>query len=191
VREVCCNILPLIAERWSARALSDRPIASEDLRAVCEAARWAPSCYNDQPWLFMAATTPDDLATFRSFLASKNQRWANRAPVLLLILARTRFRHNGSPNRWAFFDAGTAWGYLSLEAWRRGIVAHAMAGFDAEKARKELALPAEVEPLAMVALGYLDDPGILSEEFRAVEKPGERRPLDEVLVRPDHFSREQ
>ncbi len=189
VRDSCCDILSVIAERWSARALSEKPIPAEDIRAICEAARWAPSCYNDQPWLFMVATGPDDLAKFRAFLVPKNQRWANRAPALLLILARTRFRHNGAPNRWAIFDTGTAWGYLSLEAWRRGIVAHAMAGFDADKARKELALPAEVEPLAMVALGYLDAPQVLAEEFRSVERPGERRSLDEMILAPDHFLR--
>lgn len=179
--------MPVIAERWSARAFSDRPISPDDLRAVVEAARWAPSCYNDQPWLFMAATEPDELARFRSFLVPKNRRWASRAPVLLIILARTHFRHNGAPNRWAFFDTGTAWGYLSLEAWRRGIVAHAMGGFDEEKVRRDLAIPDALEPLVMVALGYIADPEVLPEEFRAVEKPGERVALDEVFIRPDYF----
>ncbi|HSA33422.1 MAG TPA: nitroreductase family protein [bacterium] len=188
-RNFCCEILPEIMKRWSMRALSPEPLPHYDITAICEAARYAPSCFNEQPWRFMAATSPTDIERLRSFLAPKNRRWADVAPVLLLILAKKTFARNGKPNRWSSFDTGTAWGYLTLEAWRRGIVAHGMGGFDAEKARSELKIPDDHDIIAMAALGYPGDPAKLAEEFRESEKPGERRPLPDTLLSPDHFMR--
>lgn len=171
------------------RALSPEPLPNYDITAICEAARYAPSCFNEQPWRFMVATAAADLEQFRGFLVPKNRRWADVAPALMLILAKRTFAHNGKPNRWAPFDTGTAWGYLTLEAWRRGIVAHGMGGFDAEKARTELKLPDDIEVIAMVALGYPGDTAQLADEFRDGEKPGERRSQSDTMLKPDHFTR--
>ncbi|HOW50633.1 MAG TPA: nitroreductase family protein [bacterium] len=188
-RNFCCDILPEVKERWSMRALSPEPLPNYDITAICEAARYAPSCFNEQPWRFMVATAVSDLEQFRGFLTPKNNRWAGVAPTLLLILAKRTFAHNGKPNRWAPFDTGTAWGYLTLEAWRRGIVAHGMGGFDAEKVRNELKIPDDIEIIAMAALGYPGDAAQLADEFRDGEKPGERRPQADTMLKPDHFMR--
>lgn len=188
-RTFCCDIMPEIKERWSMRALSSESLPKYDITAICEAARYAPSCFNEQPWRFMAATTAAELERFRGLLTPKNRRWADAAPVLLLILAKRTFTQNDKPNRWAPFDTGTAWGYLTLEAWRRGIAVHGMAGFSAERARSELHIPDDFEIIAMAALGYPGDSAQLADEFRDGEKPGERRPQADTMLSPDHFTR--
>jgi nitroreductase len=124
------EILKEIRERWSPRAFSEEKINKDDLLAVIEAAHYAPSCFNEQPWRFIIAEKDEDLKIMRSILNLRNQQWAGKAPVLILILAHKYFSANSKNNFWNQFDAGTAWGFLSLEAQRRGLITHAMAGFD-------------------------------------------------------------
>jgi len=176
-----------IQQRWSPRAISPEPVPVDEIRAVIDAARQAPSCFNEQPWRFMVAREPEELALFRDLLTEKNRRWAGKAPVLLLVLAAKSFSANGKPNRWHQFDTGTAWGFLALEAVRRGLVSHAMAGFDRVRAVELLQIPDSYEPMAMVALGRYGDPAQLDPDFQETEHPADRRPLEEIMLSPGAF----
>jgi nitroreductase len=181
-RETSYDIMPEIQNRWSPRAISSTPVDIHDICSAMEAARQAPSCFNEQPWRFVLATEESELKLMRSFLTEKNQRWANKAPVLILIIAHKKFIYNGQPNRWNQFDTGTAWGYFSLELQRRGLVSHGMAGFDPERARKELGLSDDYDLIAMVAVGKLGNKDELPLEFQAMEQPGLRRVLEETVL---------
>jgi nitroreductase len=167
----------LVARRWSPRAFSERPIEPEKLRSVFEAARWAPSSMNEQPWRFIMASR-DDEATWNKLLAclvETNRMWAFRAPVLILSVANLNFEENGRPNRHALHDTGMAVENLVLQAVACGLAAHQMAGFDVEKARAGFRIPAEYQPLAVIAVGYPGDPTILPDNLRARElSPRER-----------------
>src|SRR5215475_1980249 len=124
------GVLPLILERWSPRAFADRDVASEDLKIIFEAGRWAPSSYNEQPWRFFVGHRNSE--TYKKILDSLvpfNQEWAGSAPVLILGIAKTRFSHNDSPNNYAAHDLGAAMGLMALQATALGLSAHQMAGF--------------------------------------------------------------
>ena len=148
----------IIKKRWSPRAFDpDKDVADKDLLALLEAARWAPSCYNDQPWRYVVCVKSSNKAAWQAALAcltEKNQQWAGNAPVLMLVVAMDHFSHNGNPNRWAVYDAGAASLSLCLQAVALGLVTHQMAGFDAGKASAAFGLPADCTPLAMLAIGY-------------------------------------
>ncbi len=176
----------LIRERWSPRAFADRPVADEVLRSLLEAARWAPSSLNEQPWSFIVAPRGDGPAYERllSTLAEGNARWARRAPVLILSVAKQNFDRNGNPNRHAFHDLGLAVANLVFQATALGLGVHQMAGFDAEKARGLFEIPPGHEPCAVIALGYLGTPESLPEPLRARERaPRRRKPLEEFVFR--------
>ncbi len=177
---------PLIAERWSPRAFGERPVNDEDLGAVLDAARWAASCFNAQPWRFVVATReqPEEHARLASLLVPANKVWAEAAPVLLLSVARDDFEHNGQPNRHAAHDVGLAVAQLVLEAGARGLVAHQMAGFDVEAAHRELGIPEGYSPLAVIALGHPGEDHDLSPELRERERaPRARKPISELVFR--------
>lgn len=167
------DIHELIANRWSPRALDpNKPVSHDDLLALLEAARWASSCFNDQPWRFIVCDKNSDLeswATALDTLAEKNRLWAKNAPVLILAVAMANFTHNGSPNRWAIYDTGAASANLSLQAQALGLVLHQMGGFDADKARTVFELPTDSTPMAMLAVGYQAEADILDEVFQAAE----------------------
>jgi nitroreductase len=168
-------------DRWSPRAFTATPLTDEQLAALFEAARWAPSCYNEQPWQFIYAVTAADRARFAEALVPANQVWATRAPLLLFVLCRRRFRHNGQDNRHAPFDAGAAWMSLALQARKLGLHAHAMAGFSRQKACEILGVPEEeYDIMAAVAVGHHGDASELPEDVAAREQPNERKPLAEV-----------
>ena len=176
------EILTEIKERWSPRAFSNKAVAEEDLMALLEAARYAPSCNNEQPWRFLVAADKDKLARMRSVLDSGNQLWANRAPVLILIAAEKSFLKNGKSNRWNCFDAGTAWGYLSLEAQKRGLITHGMGGFSVEKAREEFKIPEKYEIITVLAVGYYGNKEQLSEYNQGREHPNTRKEITELYL---------
>jgi len=174
----------LLRQRWSPRAFDDRPIEPEKLRSLFEAARWAPSSNNEQPWRFIVATKENTTEYDRLFncLVEGNQKWANRAPVLLLSVASLNFEDDSTPNRHAFHDTGMAVENLVLQATALGLSAHQMAGFDVEKARVDLKIPSGYEPVAMIAVGYPGDPAQLSDRLRAREaQPIVREPLTEFV----------
>lgn len=171
---------PLFVHRWSPRAMSGEPIADHQLMTLLEAARWAPSSYNEQPWRFMYAKrgTPH-FDTFMSFLMEANQAWCKSAAALLVIASKKTFTHNGKPNVVSVFDAGSAWENLALQAAAMGLVTHGMAGFDGGKARAALGVPDDFDIIAMVAIGKPAPPETLPENFRAGEKPSPRKPIGE------------
>ena len=183
LRDYRYEIMQEIKDRWSPRAISPEPIPWEDVEAVVDAARQAPSCFNEQPWRFIVADEGEMLEQFRNLLAEKNQLWAGKAPVLIVIASCKTFESNGKINRWSGFDTGTAWGYLALEATRRGYVTHAMAGFDAKKTAELLGMEDAYEPIAMVAMGRYGNPEELNPMFRDGEQPNRRNSLESVLIR--------
>jgi len=173
-------VTPLFLNRWSPRAFSSRKVSGEDLYTVLEAAHWAPSSNNDQPWRFIIASTDEQLGRFHQFLNEFNLLWAAKAPVLIL-LASDKLRANGDPNGAHAFDSGTAWGSLALQAKLLGLVTHAIGGFDREKARRLLQVPDHIELHAVIALGYQGDREDLPEALRQREVPNGRKPLKEVV----------
>lgn len=177
-RRTSRDILPLFLNRWSPRSFTAEPVRDEDLMACLEAARWAPSSNNEQPWRFLFARTPADLERFATCLVEFNQQWARKAPVLLAVCARKTFSFDGSENRHHAFDAGAAWVSFALEATRRGLYAHGMAGFDLEKARQVLEVRGPFEVLAFVALGHRGPREALPERLREREGPNDRKPLE-------------
>ncbi|MBH0200726.1 MAG: nitroreductase family protein [Nitrospira sp.] len=172
----------LLARRWSPRAFDERRVDADALRTLLEAARWAPSSNNEQPWRFIVATKDHEAEWNRLFecLAEGNKTWAFRAPVLMLSVAGMYFEDDGKSNRHAFHDTGLATENLVLQAAASGLVAHQMAGFDIEKARVDLRIPAGYEPVAMIAIGYQGNSDILPERLRERElRPRTRRPIGE------------
>ena len=176
------SIEPLFIRRWSPRAMSGEALTEEELLRLFEAARWAPSTYNEQEWRFLYArreTPPWPL--FFDLLVEANQAWCKNAAVLVVVLARKTFARNNKPNPVHLFDAGSAWENLALQATTMGLVAHGMSGFDFEKARRDLKVPENVAVAAMFALGRPGDPADLPEQMRKMETPNSRRPVRESI----------
>ena len=175
----------VIRNRWSPRAFSDKPVPAEVLRSLFEAARWAPSSNNEQPWAFLVATK-DDTENFEKSLGALvefNANWAKKAPVLVIAVAALAFAKNKAPNRNAQYDVGAASLQLSLEATARGLVVHQMAGFDPETAREAYDVPEGWEPIAAMAIGYPGDTSSLPEPYQSREKaPRTRKPIREFVM---------
>ena len=175
----------LIRDRWSPRAFAAKPIEPDVLASLFEAARWAPSSSNEQPWAFLVATKddPENFAKTLSVLVEFNASWAKEAAALVLAVSSLKFRANGTPNRNAFYDTGAACALLSVEATDRGLAVHQMAGFDPAKAKRVFEIPEDWEPIAAMAIGYPGDPGALSEKLRNREiAPRTRKPLSEFVM---------
>jgi len=174
----------LIRERWSPRAFAERGVEPEVLASVFEAARWAASCYNEQPWAFFVARREDEESYDRalSCLVEGNQKWARRAPVLGFSIAKREMERTGKENRHAFHDVGLASAQLNLEATARDLRVHWMAGIKIDEIREVFDLPEDWDPVAGFALGYGADPDELPEDVLQAEK-GERsrRPLEELV----------
>ncbi len=174
----------LLRRRWSPRAYDERGIEPEKIRSLFEAARWAPSSNNEQPWRFLVATRDQssDYERLLACLLEGNRKWAYRAPVLILTVAALNFEDDGKPNRHALHDTGLATENLVLQATASGLVAHQMAGFDVEKARTACAIPPGFEPVAVIAVGYPGDPTVLPDYLRERElKSRERMPAREFV----------
>jgi nitroreductase len=174
----------LLRHRWSPRAFSDRSVEPAMLARLLEAARWAPSSYNEQPWAFLVATKeqPADFARVLGCLVEFNQSWARAAPVVMLSVAHLTLARTGQPNRHAFHDVGAAMSQLTTQATAEGLFVHQMAGILPDEAKRTFAIPDGWEAVAGVALGYLGDPATLSEELRKREMaPRERKKLNEFV----------
>jgi nitroreductase len=174
----------LLAKRWSPYGFADRPVSTADLRSLFEAARWAPSSYNEQPWSYIVATkdNPGDFARLLSCLVEGNQAWAKAAPVLALGCASLFFKLNGKPNAAAIHDLGLAAGNLCLEATARGLHVHQMIGILPDKAREVFHIPEGVQPLTGLAIGYAAAPDTLPEKYRERDlTPRGRKPLAEFV----------
>src|ERR1700689_5796074 len=158
--ETSAPIHDLIRHRWSPRAFDARTVEPEKLRGLFEAARWASSSYNAQPWYFIVATKddPENYAKVLSTFVEFNQSWAKNAPVVAISVALPKMPHDGSPNRHPFHNVGQASANLSLEATSLGLQVHQMAGIDPEKARQVFGIPEHFEAVAGIALSYPGDP---------------------------------
>jgi len=158
----------LLASRWSPYGFADRPVADDDLRSLFEAARWAPSSYNEQPWSYIVATkaNPEEFKRLLSCLVEGNQAWAKAAPVLALGCTSLTFVRNGKPNAAAIHDLGLASANLVLEAMARGLFVHQMIGILPDKAREIYRIPEDVQPKTGLAIGYAGDPNLLPELYK-------------------------
>ncbi|PPS42404.1 nitroreductase [Chroococcidiopsis sp. TS-821] len=171
----------LLRRRWSPLAFSARMVEPDKLRTVLEAASWAASSFNEQPWSFIVATSDNKVEFERllSILAQGNQEWAQYVPVLMLSVAKLHFERNGNENRHAFHDVGAAAATLAIQATALGLFIHQMAGFDVAKAKEIYGIPEGYEPVAAIALGYLGDPQTLSDKLQQREmSPRTRKPLE-------------
>ena len=174
----------LLAERWSPCGFTDQPVAEADLRSLFEAARWAPSSDNEQPWRFLVATknTPAEFARLLSCLVEGNQNWAKTAPVLALGVVSLRLARNNKNNRAAVHDLGLAAGNLLVEATARGLSVHQMIGILPDKAREVYQIPEGSEAWTAIAIGYKADPAKLPDALRERDlAPRKRKPLDQFV----------
>jgi nitroreductase len=159
----------LMARRWSPYGFADQPVSSSDVRSLFEAARWAPSSYNEQPWSYLVATRdePEPFALMLSCLVEPNRAWASGVPVLALGCTSLHFSRNGQPNGVALHDLGLASAQLTLEATARGLYVHQMAGILPDRIREVYGVPEGVQPVTALAIGHVADPGKLPEPIRA------------------------
>ncbi|NOT15969.1 MAG: nitroreductase family protein [Methylotenera sp.] len=168
-----------IANRWSGRAYDvTRSVSHEQVIALLEAARWAPSCYGDQPWRFVVWNKNTDEASWQKAfdcLAAGNQAWVKDAPILILVCSDTLFSHNQQANRWAQYDTGAAAENLCLQASSMGLMAHQMGGFDSEKTQHAFDVPKQYVPMAMISVGYAADVATLSGDVLARETAERKR----------------
>lgn len=173
-------IEPIFINRWSPRAMTGEPLADSELQSLFEAARWAPSTYNEQEWRFLyARKDAAHWATFFGLLVEANQAWCAKAAVLMVILSKKTFTLNGKPNPVHSFDAGAAFENMALQGSHMGLIVHGMAGFDAEKARTALNVPDDYKVEAMVAVGRPGDPAELPAPLREREVPSGRKAIGE------------
>ena len=179
------DVLPVFHTRWSPRSFSDREVSAADLRKIFEAARWAPSSNNEQPWRFIVGRrNSDTFQKIASSLVSFNQAWAPKAPILILGTARKQFSHNNAPNNFALFDLGAATGFITLEAAALGLHTHQMAGFDQDVARKALQIPDEYAIGSVMAVGYQGEPSALpnGKLLDSETSPRSRKSLAEIVL---------
>ena len=168
----------LIYHRWSPRSMSGESLTKAERMRLFEAARWAPSSFNEQPWRFVYAERDGEhWARFFDLLSEGNRRWAGAAALLVVVLSRTTFERNGNPSRTHSYDTGAAWQNLALQGCRMGLVVHGMAGFDHERARQVLEVPVEFAVEAMIAVGRPAPAEALAEPLREREVPSGRKPV--------------
>ncbi|HEY6882076.1 MAG TPA: nitroreductase family protein [Polyangiales bacterium] len=179
-RRAEAEVDPLFVERWSRRAIDERPLTREQIATLFEAARWAPSANNLQPWLFIYASEPASLARARGLLKETNLRWASKAPLLVFVFARKRHPETGAPLRTAQFDTGAAWQSLALQAHQLGLSTRAMGGIHHEQTYAAFGVPeAEFESMAAIAIGYPGTRESLPPELHEKELPNARKSVRE------------
>ncbi len=177
------SVEPVILNRWSPRSFIPAEMPKQDLMSLFEAARWAPSSFNNQPWRFLYAGRESiHWRLFLDLLAPGNRSWAQDASVLVVVLSNTRFDHNGNPSVTHSFDAGAAWENLALQASAKGYAAHGMEGFDHDKARADLGVPDDFQIEAMIALGRQGPKEQLLADLQEIEAPNARHPIHENIA---------
>lgn len=177
------KINPLILNRWSPRAMSGESIPDDELMSLFEAARWAPSSYNNQPWRFIyAKRDTQHWNGLFNLMVEFNQGWTKNAAVLVVVVSRKNFEHNNKPSRTHNFDAGAAWENLALEGESKGLVVHAMEGFDYDKAKSVLDIPEEYDVECMIAIGKKGKKDVLPKELQENEVPSSRKPLKDIVM---------
>lgn len=182
-RSLTYEINHVIVNRWSPRSFVNDEISDKELFSLFEAARWAPSSSNSQPWRFIyAKRNSKNWNNLFNLLIDFNKQWCVDASALVVIISRKNFEHNGQPSITHQFDTGAAWENLAIQAVSQGLIAHAMAGFDYEKARKDLAVPDDYDVSAMIAIGKRGPKEKLSTELQVREIPNTRKPLSEIVM---------
>jgi nitroreductase len=177
------EIAPLFVNRWSPRSMTGDPLDEDEFMPLFEAAKWAPSAYNDQPWHFLYVTRDSDhWNDYFDLLYDGNKTWAKRAAVLVVMVSKTTFDYNGEPSQTHSFDTGAAWQNLTLEGARRGLVVHGIGGFDYERAAAVLSIPSDYAIEAMAAIGVRASPKALPGEMQEREEPSDRKPLDDIIT---------
>jgi len=182
-RKVEYPVDDIFINRWSPRAMSGDPVSKDELMSLFEAARWAPSSFNNQSWRFLYSLKGSDTwDTFFDLLLEGNQTWVKNAGALVVILSKTTFDYNGKPSKTHAFDSGAAWQNFALQGSINGLVIHGMQGFDYDKAKSELQIPDEYEVQAMAAIGKPGDPDDLPEALREKDIPSGRKNVSEIAL---------
>lgn len=182
MRKTDRNIMSEFLTRYSTRAFSNQMPSRENVLDILEAARFAPSSGNEQPWRFVLGWKGTELHRhIFETLTEKNQAWNEGTPVFLVLIAKQRFTRVDRENYWANFDLGSAWGFMQIQAQRIGIATHAMAGFDAEAISRLIELKEEFQAVVVVALGYYGDPANLSEKDQLRHGPKDRRLVEDSI----------
>lgn len=172
----------IFLNRWSPRAMSGEEISPDELLVLFEAARWAPSSYNNQPWrILYARRSSEQWPLFFDLLVDTNKAWCRNAAALLVFVSKTTFDHNGQPCRTHAYDCGAAWENLALQGFMKGYVVHGMQGFDYEAARTVLNIPEGFQVEAMAAVGRPGAAAVLPEELQKREAPNDRRKLEQTV----------
>jgi nitroreductase len=183
IRTPTQEINPVFVNRWSPRGMTGEELDDEELMALFEAARWAPSSYNNQPWRFIyARRNTKSWNSLFDLLVEGNKAWAKDSAALVVLISRKNFEYNGKPLVTHQLDAGAAWENLALEACFRGIVTHGMEGFDYQRARQELDIPEDYDVMAMIAIGKKGLKEKLPGPLRDRESPTDRKPLTEITM---------
>lgn len=188
IREITpgTRVAPRFPGRWSPRAMDGTPLTRNEIDTLIEAARWAPSCFNSQPWRFAyAVRDTDHWQPMFDCLAEGNRVWVRNAGALLAIITRRDFEHNGKPAPTHSFDGGAAWMSLALQAVELGLVAHGMRGFDNDAAREVLGVPDLYDLPAMIAVGRPGEIDELPDDVRERETPSPRKPIAEIAFEGD------
>ena len=182
-REAEYPVDDIFINRWSPRAMSGDPVSKDELMSLFEAARWAPSSFNNQSWRFLYSLKGSNTwDTFFDLLLEGNKTWVKNSGALVVILSKTTFDYNGKPSKTHAFDSGAAWQNFALQGSINGLVIHGMQGFDYDKAKSELQIPGEYEVQAMAAIGKPGDPNDLPEGLRDKDIPSGRKNVSEIAL---------
>lgn len=181
-RKAAYPIHPLILSRWSPRSMTGEPVEEQELMTLLEAARWAPSSYNAQPWRFVYGIrdTPH-FDTLFGLLVEQNREWAKNAGALCLVISRNLFEHNNKPSVTHSFDAGAAWQNIALEGTHSNLVVHGMQGFDYKKAREACHIPEDYTVEMLFCVGRRAPKEDLPEHLQKAETPNQRKPLKDLI----------
>ena len=180
-RKAAYPIDNIFLQRWSPRAMTGEELSDEKLLSLFEAARWAPSSYNNQPWRFLyAKRNTKEWNVFFDLMVEFNQSWTKNASALVVVVSKKTFDFSGKPAQTHSFDTGAAWMSLALQATKQGLVAHGMQGFDYDKAKKALNVPDDYNVEAMLAIGKQGKKDLLPKEMQDKEEPSDRKKLSEI-----------
>lgn len=172
----------IFLDRWSPRAMSGEHISDDELLTLFEAARWAPSSFNNQPWRFIYAKRDSNhWEKFYDLLAEGNRAWADKAAVLIVVISKSTFDYNGKPSATHTLDTGAAWENLALQGSKNGLVVHGMQGFDYDRAGNELNVPDDFKVEMMIAVGRPGSVKELPEKLQAGEVPSGRKTIKEIV----------
>ena len=188
-RKADSEVLDVIVDRWSPRTMSGEELSAAELTRLFEAARWAPSSFNSQPWRFIYADRASKMwEKFKSFLVAFNQKWCEKASALIVVISKNTFDHDGTPSRTHSLDAGAAWQNLALQGNSMGLVVHGMSGFDYDRVKTELAIPDGYTVEMMIAVGKPGHKRSL-DSLKEIEEVSDRKPVSEIVMK-DGFKSE-